>query len=151
MERVVHDAEDVGGGRFADVDLIVEVQGIIESALPRMVEREEIVGVGGRFHSAEERMAWMDEGCFTQRDACRWIFGAGDRDPDEVVVADAGACELAAAGADREADSGAALIEFCSGELMDYRCAKVFWQWISPSEAIAGGDHAGEVSVEQGG
>lgn len=115
MERVVDDAEDVGGGRFADVDLIVEVQGIVEAALPRMVEREEIVGVRGRFHSAEERMAWMDEGCFAERDACGWIFGAGDRDPDEVVAADAGACELAAAGADCEADSGAAVVEFCGG------------------------------------
>lgn len=117
MERVVDDAEDVGGGRFADVDLIVEVQGIIESALPRMVEREEIVGVGGRFHSGEERVAWVVEGCFAERDACGWIFGAEDRDPDEVVGADARACERAGSGADCEADSGTAVVEFCGSEL----------------------------------
>lgn len=54
MERVVHDPEDVGGGRFADADFIVEVEGIIEVALTRVVEGEEIVCVGGRLHSGEE-------------------------------------------------------------------------------------------------
>lgn len=117
MECVVFHSEDVGGARFADEVFFVKKNCIVEAALPRMVEREEIVGVGGRFHSAEERMAWMDEGCFAERDACGWIFGAGDRDPDEVVAADAGACELAAAGADCEADSGAAVVEFRGSEL----------------------------------
>ena len=62
-------------------------------------------------------MAWMIEGCFAERDACGWIIGAGDCDPDEVVGSDAGACEWAAAGTDCEADSGAAVVELRVGEL----------------------------------
>ena len=149
MECVVHDAEDVGGGGFADEVFFVVKNCVVEAALLGVVECEEVVGVRGRFHSCEERVAWMVERCFAERDACGWIFGAGNRDPDEVVGADARACERAGSGADCEADPGAALIEFCGGELMDDCGSQVVRQWISPAKAIARGEQAGDVLFEQ--
>ena len=62
-------------------------------------------------------MVWMVERCFAERDACGWIIGVGDRDPDEVIGSDVGVCELSAAGTDCEADSGAAVVNFRGGEL----------------------------------
>ena len=53
----------------------------------------------------------MFEARFAESDACRWIVGAADRDPDEVVGANAWIGERAGSGADCQSDTGAALSE----------------------------------------
>lgn len=54
MESIVDDDKDVGGRRLADAVFVIEIERIVEAALPRVVEGEEVFSVRGGFHSREK-------------------------------------------------------------------------------------------------